>query len=171
MNKIEQFEQKHMRLPLEYRVIGEMMNRLKGATDKERFILIQKLNRAVRLAELRHDNDPNNPANYGMFSHRRAFGAREEKRPMADDVDGDFSERIECDEVLLGKLNAIDRKLEGKLAIVDQIFGKKGRALQDEIKALAQERYTLTEENKTPLCRKVGSHIFYKSLLIYRIYS
>lgn len=155
MNKIEQFEQKHMRLPLEYRVIGEMMNCLKGATDKERFILIQKLNRAIRLAELRHDNDPNNPANYGMFSHRRVFGAREEKSPMADDIDGDFSERNEeCDEVLLGKLNAIDRKLEEKLAIVDQIFGKKGRALQEEIKALAQERYSLTEENRTPLCRK-----------------
>ncbi|KAJ4951082.1 hypothetical protein NE237_028433 [Protea cynaroides] len=71
MNRIDKFEQKHLKLPLEYRVTGELMNRLKEATGKDRFTLIQKLNRAVRMVEWKEAYDPNNPANYGLIQHEK----------------------------------------------------------------------------------------------------
>jgi small subunit ribosomal protein S5 len=67
MTKIDKFEQRHLALPLEYRVIGDMMNRLKDATVKERFILLQKLNRAVRLMEVKEAYDPN----FGLIQHQQ----------------------------------------------------------------------------------------------------
>ncbi|KAL9271979.1 hypothetical protein AKJ16_DCAP22651 [Drosera capensis] len=52
MSEIDKFKQKHCPLRPEYRVISEMMNRLKQATGKEKFLLIMKLNRAIRMVEL-----------------------------------------------------------------------------------------------------------------------
>ncbi|KAI3885823.1 hypothetical protein MKX03_009037, partial [Papaver bracteatum] len=49
MHKIDHFEQKHPQLPFEYRVIGELMNHLKDATGKERFMILRKLNRLAAL--------------------------------------------------------------------------------------------------------------------------
>ncbi|XP_042494201.1 uncharacterized protein LOC122073645 [Macadamia integrifolia] len=168
MNKIDKFEQKHLKLPLEYRVIGELMNSLKEATGKARFMLIQKLNRAVRMVEWKEAYDPNNPANYGVIQHEQVgpsvdllehAGFEREKKiiqgaGMEDDDDEDFSDIKDKDDVLLEKLNAIDHKLEEKLAELDHTFGKKGKVLEEEIRDLAEERNTLTEKKRRPLYRK-----------------
>ncbi|XP_068652283.1 uncharacterized protein [Aristolochia californica] len=168
MKRIDRFEQKHMRLPLEYRVIGELMNRLKETTDKERFMLLQKLNRAVRLIEWKEAYDPNNPANYGVIQREQGgpsvdllehAGFEKEKQIIqgatADDEEDDdnFGER-DKDDILQEHLNAIDKKLEEKLADLDITFGKKGKALEEEIKELAEERNALMEKKRRPLYRK-----------------
>lgn len=70
MMKIEKFEEKHFKLPLEYRVIGDLMNCLKESTGKDRFVLLQKLNRALRMMEVKEAYDPNNPANFGIIQHQ-----------------------------------------------------------------------------------------------------
>ncbi|PIA36355.1 hypothetical protein AQUCO_03400328v1 [Aquilegia coerulea] len=173
MKIIDKFEQKHFRLPLEYRVIGEMLNRLAEATGKEKFMLQQKLNRAMRLAELKQRYDPNNPDNYGVIEHEEEGGAADFEDEIGEkgekdeegklkDKDGledededkydDFNE--DKDDVLLEKLNAIDKKLEEKLAELDNTFGKKGRVLEEEIRDLAEERNELTETKRRPLYRK-----------------
>lgn len=167
MNKIDKFEEKHLSLPLEYRVIGELINRLKEATGKDRFILLQKLNRAVRLVEWKEAYDPNNPANYGVIQHEQVgpsvdllehAGFEKEKKIIQgaenDDDDEDFLE--DKDDVLLEKLNAIDRQIEQKLLELDHTFGKKGKVLEEEIRDLAEERNSLTEKKRRPLYRKVG---------------
>nr|DAD32356.1 TPA_asm: hypothetical protein HUJ06_011207 [Nelumbo nucifera] len=168
MNRIDKFEQKHLRLPLEYRVIGEMMNRLKEATGKERFMLLQKLNRAMRMVEWKEAYDPNNPANYGVIQHQQVgpsveflehAGFEREKQmiqgaELGEDSDEDFSDIKDKDDVLLEKLNAIDKKLEEKLAELDHTFGKKGKVLEEEIRDLAEERNSLTEKKRRPLYRK-----------------
>ncbi|KAJ0825081.1 hypothetical protein HanRHA438_Chr17g0799291 [Helianthus annuus] len=66
MNKIDRFEEKHLAMRPEYRVIGDLMNRLKEATGKDKFLLQQKLNRAIGLVKWKEAYDPNNPANYGV---------------------------------------------------------------------------------------------------------
>ncbi|CAA7390662.1 unnamed protein product [Spirodela intermedia] len=168
MTKIDKFEQKYLRLPLEYRVIGDLMNRLKDATDKEKFILQHKLNRAVRLMDCKEAYDPNDPANYGAIRHSQVGPSvdqlkytdfqKEKKMIQGADLDeeddDDFSEIKEKDDKLLEKLNDIDKKLEEKLAELDHTFGKKGRALEEEIKELADERSALTEKSRRPLYRK-----------------
>ncbi|XP_043704335.1 uncharacterized protein LOC122654342 [Telopea speciosissima] len=168
MNKIDKFEQKHLKLPLEYRVIGELMNSLKEATGKDRFMLIQKLNRAVRMVEWKEAYDPNNPANYGLIQHEQVgpsvdllehAGFEKEKQiiqgaGMDSDDDEDFSDIKDKDDALLEKLNAIDKKLEEKLADLDHTFGKKGKVLEEQIKDLAEERNALTEKKRRPLYRK-----------------
>ncbi|XP_077227685.1 ribosomal protein S5 family protein [Tasmannia lanceolata] len=168
MNRIDKFEQRHFRLPLEYRVIGELMNRLKEATDKERFMLLHKLNRAVRLVEWKEAYDPNNPANYGVIQHEQVgpsvdllehAGFEKEKQiiqgaDLEEDDDEDFSDTKDKDDMLLEKLNAIDKKLEQRLAELDCTFGKKGKLLEEEIRDLAEERNSLTEKRRRPLYRK-----------------
>ncbi|CAA6655412.1 unnamed protein product [Spirodela intermedia] len=168
MTKIDKFEQKYLRLPLEYRVIGDLMNRLKDATDREKFILQHKLNRAVRLMDCKEAYDPNDPANYGAIRHSQVGPSvdqlkytdfqKEKKMIQGADLDeeddDDFSEIKEKDDKLLEKLNDIDKKLEEKLAELDHTFGKKGRALEEEIKELADERSALTEKSRRPLYRK-----------------
>ena len=67
MYKINKFEEKHLPLRPEYRVIGDLMNRLKEATGKEKFLLQHKINRAIRLVKWKEAYDPNNPANYGVI--------------------------------------------------------------------------------------------------------
>nr|CAD1835782.1 unnamed protein product [Ananas comosus var. bracteatus] len=161
MTKIDKFEQRHLKLPLEYRVIGDMMNRLKESTGKERFILLQKLNRAVRLMECKEAYDPNNPANFGVIQHQQVgspddlvdnAGFEKEKQMIQgarlEEDDEDFSEAKERDDALIEKLNAIEKKLEEKLAELDHTFGKKGRALEEEIKDLVEERNSLTDKRE-----------------------
>jgi small subunit ribosomal protein S5 len=63
-----------LKLPTEYRVIGELMNRLKVVTEqKDRFIFQHKLNRALRLVRRKEAYDPDNPAsaNYGVIQHEQ----------------------------------------------------------------------------------------------------
>ncbi|GKV05527.1 hypothetical protein SLEP1_g17528 [Rubroshorea leprosula] len=166
MNKIDKFEQKHFQLRPEYRVIGELMNRLKAAEGKDKFILQQKLNRAMRMVDWKEAYDPNNPANYGVIQ-REQVGASEEigeqagdegEKPMiqgdADEDEEEFDDMKEKDDILLEKLNAIDKELEEKLAQLDHTFGKKGKLLEEEIRDLADERNALTERRKRPLYRK-----------------
>ncbi|CBI21991.3 unnamed protein product, partial [Vitis vinifera] len=168
MTRIDKFEQKHLQLRPEYRVIGELMNRLKEAEGKDKFILQQKLNRAVRLIEWKEAYDPNNPANYGYIQHQQVgpnvdllehAGFEKEKQmiqgaEMDEDDDGEFDDMKERDDILLEKLNAIDKKLEEKLAELDHTFGKKGKLLEEEIRDLAEERNSLTEKKRRPLYRK-----------------
>ncbi|KAJ8492871.1 hypothetical protein OPV22_014592 [Ensete ventricosum] len=167
MTKIDKFEQRHLKLPLEYRVIGDLMNRLKESTGKERFILLQKLNRAVRLMDCKEAYDPNNPANFGVIQHRQvaspddivdSAGFDKEKSMIhgasLEEDDEDFSERKEQDDILIEKLNAIEKKLEEKLAELDHTFGKKSRVLEEEIKDLVEERNSLTAKKRRPLYRK-----------------
>lgn len=167
MSKIDKFEQKHFRLRPEYRVIGELMNRLKVAEGKEKFILQQKLNRAMRLVEWKEAYDPNSPANYGLIQHEQVgpsvdlleqSGFEKEKQNIQgvdDDDEEEFDDMKERDDILLEKLNAIDKKLEEKLAELDHTFGKKGKVLEEEIRDLAEERNSLTEKKRRPLYRKV----------------
>ncbi|XP_071722062.1 uncharacterized protein [Rutidosis leptorrhynchoides] len=166
MNKIDQFEKNHFCLRPEYRVMGELINRLKVAEGKEKFILQQKLNRALRLVEWKEAFDPNNPANYGLIQREQMdeenAGNKKEKAHMRvaeDDKEDDtedevFDDMKEKDAILLEKLDAIDKKLEEKLALLDHTFGRKGKALEEEIRDLAEERNALTEKKKRPLYRK-----------------
>ncbi|KAK9914741.1 hypothetical protein M0R45_038499 [Rubus argutus] len=165
MNKIDKFEQKHFRLRPEYRVIGELMNRLKVAEGKDKFILQHKLNRAMRLVQWKEAYDPNDPANYGVIQEQlepsvdlleHAGFEKENKiiRGVDDDNDEEFNDMKEKDDILLEKLNAIDKKLEEKLAELDHTFGKKGKVLEEDIRDLAEERNDLTEKKRRPLYRK-----------------
>ncbi|XP_010044836.2 uncharacterized protein LOC104433693 [Eucalyptus grandis] len=166
MNRIDRFEDKHFRLRPEYRVIGELMNRLKVAEGKEKFILQQKLNRAMRLIDWKEAYDPNNPANYGVIQHEQVgpsvdlldqAGFEKERQVIQgvdDDEDEEFDDMKEKDDMLIEKINEIDKKLEEKLAQLDHTFGKKGKVLEEEIRDLAEERNALTEKKRRPLYRK-----------------
>ncbi|PWZ20969.1 30S ribosomal protein S5 [Zea mays] len=167
MTKINNFEERHLKLPLEYRVIGDMMNRLKDATGKERFVLLQKLNRAVRIMEIKEAYDPSNPANFGTIQHQQVgspedvvlnAGFDKEKQMIQgaelEDDDEEFNDVKERDDILIDKLDAIEKKIEGKLELLDHTFGKKGRALEEEIKDLVEERNSLSEKSRRPMYRK-----------------
>ncbi|CAN6853694.1 unnamed protein product [Brassica oleracea] len=162
MTKLDKFEEKHFKLAPEYRVIGELMNRLKVAEGKDKFILQQKINRAMSLVEWKEAFDPNNPANYGVIERDNVQGGEEkEERLVADgskddndDNEEEFDDMKERDDILLEKLNAIDKKLESKLSELDHTFGKKGKRLEEEIRDLAEERNALTEKKRQPLYRK-----------------
>lgn len=170
MNKIDKFEQKHFHLRPEYRVIGELINRLKIAEGKDKFILQQKLNRAMRLVDWKEAYDPNNPANYGVIQHAQVgsnvddldnAGFEKQKQMIqggSDEDEEEFDDMKERDDILLEKLNAIDKKLEEKLAELDHTFGKKGKVLEEEIRDLAEERNALTEKKRRPMYRKVSTH-------------
>lgn len=181
MSKIDKFEQKHFRLRPEYRVIGELINRLKVSEGKERFILQQKLNRAMRLVQWKETYDPNNPANYGVIQREQADPSDEAKEDagkekqmvsMDDDEDEEFDDMKEKDDILIAKINEIDKKLEEKLADLDHTFGKKGKVLEEEIRNLAEERNALIEKKRIPLYRKVSKFSFFISfyLVIYVVY-
>lgn len=164
MYAIDKFEQKHLKLRLEYRVIGEMLNRLKKSTGKERFMLLQKLNRAIRRVRWKESYDPNDPANYGIIEHEEVGPSVDAEDVAVDDEEKDLLEGLDDDDadnfndekdtILLEKLSAIDKKLEEKLAELDNTFGKKGRVLEEEIRDLADERTALTESNSQPRYRK-----------------
>ncbi|XP_057457614.1 uncharacterized protein LOC130748409 [Lotus japonicus] len=171
MNRIDKFEDKHFRLRPEYRVIGELMNRLKVVTDqKDKFILQNKLNRALRLVQWKEAFDPDNPDNYGVIQHEQLgptsdalqnAGFEKEKQTIQgqgdaadDDDEQEFDDMKEKDNIILAKLDAIDKKLEEKLAELEYTFGKKGKVLEEEIRDLAEERNELTEKKRRPLYRK-----------------
>ncbi|CAK8578988.1 unnamed protein product [Lathyrus sativus] len=173
MQKIDKFEEKHFKLRSEYRVIGELMNRLKVVTEqKDRFILQQKLNRALRLVQWKEAYDPDNPANYGLIQHEQVgpnvdtlqqSGFEKENKPAQGDEDAaaadsddeeEFDDMKEKDNIILAKLDVIDKKLEEKLAELEYTFGRKGKALEEEIRDLAEERNELTEKKRRPLFRK-----------------
>ncbi|KHN10235.1 30S ribosomal protein S5 [Glycine soja] len=171
MTKIDNFENKHFRLRSEYRVIGELMNRLKVSTElKDKFVLQNKLNRALRLVRWKEAYDPDNPANYGVIQREQPTADAKEEAEFEkekqkqieegdnadadDDDEQEFDDMKEKDNVLMAKLEAIDRKLEEKLAELEYTFGRKGKALEEEIKDLAEERNELTEQKRKPLYRK-----------------
>ncbi|KAH7842278.1 hypothetical protein Vadar_003481 [Vaccinium darrowii] len=167
MNRIDKFEQKHFKLRPEYRVIGELMNRMKESTGKNRFLLQQKLNRAIRLVEWKEAYDPNNPANYGVIQHEQVepsvdllehAGFKKEKQIIQGRLDEDDNDEFdvmkEKDDMLLKKLNGIDKILEEKLVELDHTFGKKGKVLEEEIRDMAEERNELTKKKRRPLYRK-----------------
>lgn len=166
MAKLDKFEEKHFNPRPEYRVIGELINRFKEATGKDKFLLAQKLNRAMRLVQQREAFDPNNPANYSIIQ-REEVGPSVELMDDADfeiekDTEGvekdqeeeEFDDMKERDDILLQKLSTIDKKLEEKLAALDHTFGKKGKLLEEEIRDLAEERNSLTEKKRVPMYRK-----------------
>lgn len=176
MTKIDNFENKHFRLRSEYRVIGELMNRLKVSTElKDKFVLQNKLNRALRLVRWKEAYDPDNPANYGVIQREQPTADAKEEAEFEkekqkqieegdnadadDDDEQEFDDMKEKDNVLMAKLEAIDRKLEEKLAELEYTFGRKGKALEEEIKDLAEERNELTEQKRKPLYRKVASYL------------
>ncbi|PWA87083.1 ribosomal protein S5 family protein [Artemisia annua] len=168
MHKIDKFEEKHLPLRPEYRVIGDLMNRLKEATGKEKFLLQHKINRAIRLVKWKEAYDPDNPANYGViqkiertnYDRDRAedYDAEKDttliKGASDDEDDEEFDVMKERDNLLTEKVNAIDRKLEEKLIQLDYTFGKKGIELEEEIRDLAEERNSVIEKKKIPLFRK-----------------
>ncbi|KFK40948.1 hypothetical protein AALP_AA2G065400 [Arabis alpina] len=162
MTKLDKFEDKHFKLRPEYRVIGELMNRLKLAQGKDQFLLQHKLNRAMRLVEWKEAFDPNNPANYGVIERDNVQAGEEREERLLldaskDDNDDDhdeFDDMKERDDILLEKLNAIDHNLELKLSELDHTFGKKGKRLEEEIRDLAEDRNALTEKKRQPLYRK-----------------
>lgn len=174
MTKIDNFENKHFRLRSEYRVIGELMNRLKVSTElKDKFVLQNKLNRALRLVRWKEAYDPDNPANYGVIQREQPTADAKEEAEFEkekqkqieegdnadDEEEQEFDDMKEKDNVLMAKLEAIDRKLEEKLAELEYTFGRKGKALEEEIKDLAEERNELTEQKRKPLYRKVASYL------------
>ncbi|KAG9156761.1 hypothetical protein Leryth_025239 [Lithospermum erythrorhizon] len=165
MKRVDKFEEKHFNLRPEYRVIGELMNRLKVAQGKEKFLLQMKLNRAMRMMEWKEAFDPNDPANYGVIQQEQTVPSAEleenagfEKQKQlirgAEDHSMEFNDMKEKDDILLGKLTAIDKILEEKLAALDHTFGRKGKLLEEEIRDLAEERNSLTEQKRQPLYRK-----------------
>ncbi|XP_031106845.1 uncharacterized protein LOC116011423 [Ipomoea triloba] len=166
MSRIDKFEQKHFPLRSEYRVIGELMNRLKVAEGKEKFLLQLKINRALRMVQWKEACDPNDPANFGVIQREQAPSVDASERAELEeeqttqvvendsDDDLEFDDMKERDDILLEKLNAIDRKLETKLAELEHTFGRKGKLLEEEIRDLAEERNSLTEKKRKPLYRK-----------------
>lgn len=180
MTKIDRFEERQLKLPLEYRVISDMMNLLKNATGKERFVLLQKLNRAVRIMECKEAYDPSNPANFGLIQHQQVgspedltlnAGFDKEKQMIQgqepeDDEEEEFNEAKERDDLLIEKLNAIEKKIENKLEELDHTFGKKGRVLEEEIKDLVEERNSHSEKKRRPMYRKVSDIVNWKWLFL-----
>ncbi|XP_057519597.1 uncharacterized protein LOC130800210 [Amaranthus tricolor] len=163
MKKIDKFEEKHSHLRLEYRVIGELLDRFRKATSKDKFMLAQKLNRAMRLVEWKEKFDPKDPVNYGVIGRRDAnidesmADEVQREKPMVegtDDEEEDFDDMKERDDILLAKLNDIDKNLEEKLAALSHTFGKKGKLLEEEIRELAEKRNSLTEKIRKPMYRK-----------------
>lgn len=164
MNRIDKFKEKHLPFGPEYRVMGELINRLRVATGKDKFILQLKLNRAIKLVERKEMYDPNNPANYGTV--KSLFGGYDEsgleggaekqkgRAALDDSDDEEFDDIKEKDNELLTKLDAIDKKLEEKLAVLEHTFGRRGLALEEEIRDLAEERNSYTEKKRRPLYRK-----------------
>lgn len=166
MKRIDEFEEKHFRLRPEYRVIGELMNRLKVSEGKEKFLLQVKLNRALKMAEARDAFDPNDPANYGIIEREDVGSAVDREDPDREEdqetkesgVKNDglefFDDLKQKDVNFMEIINKIDKKLEEKLSELDYTFGKKGKLLEEEIRDLAEERNTLIEQKRQPLYRK-----------------
>jgi small subunit ribosomal protein S5 len=189
MEKINKFEEKFLDIRPEYRVIGELMNRLKETTDlKEKFLLQHKLNRGLRLVEFREKFNPKDPANYGLINAEQAAEhatakdgdkknrfqqkreeeqfekeddkeVKDEKDDEEDDDELEFDAEKEKDDILLENLAKLDKKLEEKIAALDHTFGKKGKLLEAEIRDLAEERNAITEKRRRPQYR-IGFDVY-----------
>lgn len=164
MRRVDKFEDMHFKLRSEYRVIGELVNRLKVAQGKDQFLLQMKLNRALKIVQWKENFDPNDPANYTVLNKEQPGQAadkeeatQENEKPMLlgdeDDV-MEFNDMKEKDNILMEKLTAIDKQLEERLAALDHTFGRKGKRLEEEIRDLAEERNSLTQQKRQPLIRK-----------------
>ncbi|KAI3866604.1 hypothetical protein MKX03_023816 [Papaver bracteatum] len=151
---------------------GELMNRLKDATGKERFMILQKLNRAMIMVQWKETYDPNNPKNSGFIKHDKGrgnadvslkhSGGFDKERKLIKGFGDDDEDQYFIDDkdvILMEKINAIDIKLEEKLATLDYTFGKKGRVLEEEIKELAEEGNCLTGKKRRPLYKKVCLYV------------
>ncbi|MED6147743.1 hypothetical protein PIB30_046612 [Stylosanthes scabra] len=57
-----------------------------------------------------------------------------------EEEDEEFDDMKEKDNILLAKLDTIDRKLEEKLADLEYTFGRKGKLLEEKIRDLTKER-------------------------------
>ncbi|KAF9620326.1 hypothetical protein IFM89_011061 [Coptis chinensis] len=77
-----------------------------------------------------------------------------------DDDEGDFED--DKDAELLKKLSAIDKNLEDKLALLDHTFGRKGRALEEEIKDLNDPILFALLGSQDTLLDLSGAHYFYQ---------
>ncbi|XP_062007966.1 uncharacterized protein LOC133724996 [Rosa rugosa] len=133
------------------KVFGDALNVLNGLTVPSWDLSdIGGILDAVRLIKT---YDPNDPANYGVIQEqlKPSFDLLEdagfEKEKKIIRAIDDMKEK---GDKLLEKLNAIDKKLEEKLAELDHTFGKKGKVLEKEIKDLAEERNDLTEKKRSP---------------------
>ncbi|KAF9592643.1 hypothetical protein IFM89_016300 [Coptis chinensis] len=82
-------------------------------------------------------------------------------RGIDDDNDeGDFED--DKDAELLEKLSAIDKNLEDKLALLDHTFGRKGRALEEEIKDLNDPILFALPGSQDTLLDLSRAHYFYQ---------
>lgn len=167
MNRIDRFEAKHFALSNEYKVVGWLINRLKQATGKERFMLLMKTQRALKQLEWKEAFDPQNPANWGVIKQDDAPStedleeAEKEKKeqiegqaPATDHEDEDLSDEEDKQEILRDKLRSIDKDIKKKLADMELSFGKESRELEEEIKELVELKKSLMEKKKQPLYRK-----------------
>ncbi|KAK1266603.1 hypothetical protein QJS04_geneDACA000164 [Acorus gramineus] len=154
MARMAKFEEKHLKMPVEYIVIGDLFERLKGANGKEKFILQQKLNRALRMMEVKEAYDPNDPNNFGAFKLKQGHESSDEQDSSDEEDNEEFNDLKEKDRILLQKIDDLEKKLEEKISLLDHTFGKKGKVLEEEIKVLTEERNALIEEKRRPLYRK-----------------
>ncbi|KAH9301574.1 hypothetical protein KI387_013157 [Taxus chinensis] len=167
IDQIDRFEAKHFALSNEYKVVGWLMNRLKEATGKERFMLLMKTQRALKQLEWKENFDPQNPANWGVIK-QEGVGPTEdveqgkqgieseqiEGQAATDKEDCDLSDEEDKEEIMNEKLHSIDKEIKKKLAQMELSIGKQSRDLEDEIKELVEHRQSLTEKKKQPLYRK-----------------
>ncbi|KAJ0666687.1 hypothetical protein HanPI659440_Chr17g0669541 [Helianthus annuus] len=84
-----------------------------------------------------------------------------------DHKEEEFDEAKNTDDLVLEKLNFIDKMLEEKLAQLNHTFGRKGKVLEEEIRDLAEERNSLRERIRRPQFRKVS--IFSLKLFCFRV--
>eukprot|EP01018_Ginkgo_biloba_P016760 Gb_41243 [translate_table: standard] len=168
IDRIERFEAKHFPLTAEYKVVGYLLNQLKEATGKERFILLMKANRALKQLEWKVLFDPENPENYGIIKQDDGGtgedlehgGYDQEKRLIegqtAADTDDaeDSDEEKDKDEILADKLRVLDKEIKKKFEEMGLAFGKQARDLEEEIRELVERREALTERRKPALYRK-----------------
>jgi len=167
MDRIDRFEAKHFALSNEYKVVGWLINRLKEATGKDRFMLLMKTQRALKQLEWKEAFDPQNPANWGVIKQDDAPSAedleqaeKEKKEHIegqaaaTDNEDEDLSDEEDKEEILRDKLRSIDKEIKKKLADMELSFGKESRELEEEIKDLVERKKSLMEKKKQPLYRK-----------------
>ncbi|KAI4331618.1 hypothetical protein MLD38_029792 [Melastoma candidum] len=105
MNRIDKFEEKHLRLRPEYRVIGKLMNCLKFSR---------------REGKHEQGGPPDERSENFEEDKDTEIAAR-----VDDGSEEEFDDMKERDDVLIAKLNEIDRTLEEKLAELDHTFGRK----------------------------------------------
>eukprot|EP00252_Welwitschia_mirabilis_P022035 TRINITY_DN5828_c0_g1_i1.p1 TRINITY_DN5828_c0_g1~~TRINITY_DN5828_c0_g1_i1.p1 ORF type:complete len:505 (-),score=97.13 TRINITY_DN5828_c0_g1_i1:409-1923(-) len=164
IDRIEKFEEKNFQKPPEYRVIGWLMNKLKGATGKERFLLLMKTQRALKQVKLKETFDPRDPQNYKVIERelselRDNVGedAKEDDEKAGtranDGPDVEHSDEEE-EEKLHEKLTYIDREIKKRLASMEVSAGKQLKELEEEVRDLVEQRESLTSKIDVWLSRE-----------------